>query len=115
MCQQLEQLNLVESLPDEVEQVEIVINRALDVRSASMLYLAMNISYDMTPLGGIGTGISGLRLMLLGRVAKVFFTGDERITDSTVYLQMSVDEYSKAVSFIGVRIGIKVYELVKGM
>lgn len=26
---------------------------------------------------------------------------------------MSVDEYSKAVSLVGVRIGIKVYELVK--
>ena len=51
-----------------------------------MLYLAINISYDITPLSGIDMRVSGLRLMLLGMV-KVFFTGDERITDSTVYLQ----------------------------
>lgn len=52
-----------------------------------MLYLAINISYDITPLSGIDMRVSGLRLMLLGGVVKVFFTGDERITDSTVYLQ----------------------------
>ena len=42
-------------LPDELEQREFVVNRALDVRSAAMMYLAVSIRHDATPLGTPGT------------------------------------------------------------
>jgi len=51
MCQQLEQLVILDILPDDLEQRDFVINRALDVRSATMLFLAMNIRHDSTFLG----------------------------------------------------------------
>jgi hypothetical protein len=55
ISQQLEQLAILDSLPQDLKQREIVINRAMDVRSASMLFLAVNIRHDSTPLGIPGT------------------------------------------------------------
>ena len=55
ISQQLEQLAILDSLPQDLKQREIVINRAMDVRSASMLFLAVNIRHDLTPLGIPGT------------------------------------------------------------
>jgi hypothetical protein len=49
ICQQVEQLAVAENLPNEA-----VINRALDVRSASMQYLAVHIRHDSTPLAILG-------------------------------------------------------------
>jgi hypothetical protein len=46
---------MVNVLPDDLEQREFVANRALDVRSASMLYLAFIICHDTTPFGIPGT------------------------------------------------------------
>lgn len=55
ICQQVEQLAVAENLPHDLEQREAVINRALDVRSASMHYLAIHIRHDSTPLGMLGS------------------------------------------------------------
>ena len=44
-------------LPDDLEQRDFVINRALDVRSASMMYLAVSIRHNETPLGTPGITI----------------------------------------------------------
>jgi len=51
LCQQLEQLAILDIIPEDLEQRDFVINRALDVRSAAMLFLAMNIRHDSTFLG----------------------------------------------------------------
>ena len=47
---------MVKVLPDDLEQRDFVINRALDVRSASMTYLAIMIRHD-----SIRFGIPGIR------------------------------------------------------
>jgi len=54
MYQQLEQLEILDILPEELEQRESVVNCAIDVRSASMIYLAVNIGHQATPGGDIG-------------------------------------------------------------
>jgi hypothetical protein len=54
MSQQFAQLETVNFLPEDLEQREFVINRAIDVRSASMVYLALSIRHDATPLGTTG-------------------------------------------------------------
>jgi len=54
MYQQWEQLQVVQSLPADIEQAEMVLNRAMDVRSASLMYLAVHIRHDSTPLGSLG-------------------------------------------------------------
>ena len=59
MCQQLEQLDIVQSLPDDLVQATLVINRAMDVRSTFMHYLALHIRHDASPLGTVGTTYLG--------------------------------------------------------
>ena len=54
LSQQFAHLELVNILPDELEQCEFVINRALDVRSASMMHLAVSLGYASTPFGSPG-------------------------------------------------------------
>ena len=55
ICQQLEQLTIVRELSNDLARREFVINRALDVRSAIMLFLALNINHDSTFLAIPGT------------------------------------------------------------
>ena len=55
LSHQFAHLEMMKVLPGELEQREFVINRALDVRSAAMMYLAVSIPHDATPLGTPGT------------------------------------------------------------
>jgi hypothetical protein len=55
MYQQLELLEVLNILPDDLEQSHILVNRALDVRSACMMYLAVGIRHNGAPLGNLGT------------------------------------------------------------
>lgn len=55
MCQQLEQFKVIERIPKNIEQRDVLVNRALDVRSACMQYLAANIRHEATFLGTTGT------------------------------------------------------------
>lgn len=55
MCQQLGQLQIVCRLPREIEGLQSIINRAMDVRSAFMVYLAMHIHHEATPGGTLGS------------------------------------------------------------
>ena len=57
LSQQFAHLEMVNVLPDDLEQREFVANRALDVRSASMMYLAFMIRHNATPLGTPGTAL----------------------------------------------------------
>jgi len=54
LSQQFAYLEMVNVLPDDLEQREFVANRALDVRSAAMMYLAFMVGHDATPLGTPG-------------------------------------------------------------
>ena len=55
LSHQFAHLEMMKVLPGELEQREFVVNRALDVRSAAMMYLAVSIRHDTTPLGTPGT------------------------------------------------------------
>jgi hypothetical protein len=50
----------------------------------------------------------------LGKVAKVFFIGDEKVTDSFKYLTTAVNNYDMALSVFHTGALIKVYETLKG-
>jgi hypothetical protein len=56
ISQQLEQLDILELIQGDadLDNYESLFNRAMDVRSASMIYLAVHIHHDATPLGSIG-------------------------------------------------------------
>lgn len=120
LCQQLEQLDVASTLPEGVEQRDIVINRAIDVRTACMQYLASNIRHDAASMGIIGSFsyfepifFVSISINRLGKIIKSFFRGDEWIADATS-LKSSVDSYNNALHYINLRIVIKVYELLKG-
>ena len=48
MSQLLNGLQIVEKIPENLEQRESVINRAIDIRSACMVYLAEHLSHWIT-------------------------------------------------------------------
>lgn len=55
ICQQLGDLGVAKVIPKEIKPRRAIINRAIDVRSASMFYLASHIHHDATWLGIAGT------------------------------------------------------------
>ena len=54
ICRQLEQLDIIEHLPDADVPPEYLINRATDVLSATLTYLAVHIHHQPGRLGVIG-------------------------------------------------------------
>ena len=116
ISQQFAQLSVLAALPSDIEEREFIVNRALDVRSAAMLHLAISIRYDSAPLGTLGKyNYICHYLTYIGNVVKVFFTGGEDITDSKTYLETCVQAYSTALSnIILVRTHIKVSDILKG-
>jgi hypothetical protein len=54
MYQQLEQLDIVRILPGDLEEYRVVINRAMDIRSACMVYVACHILHEQTNFGLVG-------------------------------------------------------------
>ena len=119
LSRQLGQLDVVNDLPHDFDRRDVVINCAMDVRSAAMLYLASQINHDITPFGTVGMTLDIVPILLywlpiIGKLAKIFFTGDGSITDSTAYLKFSIDSYNNALGNINLQIVIKVYDLLKG-
>jgi len=53
--------------------------------------------------------------MRVGRVVKTFFLGDAEIVDSKTYLDTCIENYRRAINdIVGIRMIIKVWEIVKG-
>ena|SRR5277367_2921532 len=91
MVQQLDRLRIAESMPEDIDN-SMVVNRVLDVRSACMVYLALNIRHEATPLGTVCNMYQEFDLIHLGKVVKTFVLGDQKISDSTDYLKSWVDK-----------------------
>jgi len=53
LCQQIGELEV--HLPQDIDHQDMVINRAMDVRSASMVFLSSQIKHDSTLFGTVGT------------------------------------------------------------
>jgi hypothetical protein len=54
LSHQFSHLVLVKKLPDDLDQRQFVVNRALDARSAAMVYLAIEIRHISTRFGTAG-------------------------------------------------------------
>lgn len=56
ICQQFGHLKLVKSVPSEIQQDDRIrlANRAMDVRSACIFYLAVQLKHDKAWLGIVG-------------------------------------------------------------
>jgi len=115
LSQQFAYLEIVTVLPEDHELRDFVINRALDVRSASMIYLAFRIRHDATRLAISSTTPQDVTYASLGKVVKTIVLGDVEILDSKAYLQNCVESYHRVISqVVGNRMIIRVGEMVKG-
>lgn len=50
-----------------------------------------------------------------GRIVKTVITGDDKLTEAAAGLRSSVDRYNTALGNIGLRIVVKVYEILRGI
>ena len=106
----------MKSVPDLGQDDGIrLTNRAMDVRSACILYLAAQLKHDKTWLGTIG------RILLadwltgaIGKVIKTLFAGDDMITDAATCLAKSVNDYRQAIDGTNLVIGLEILKIVKG-
>ena len=64
LSRQLGQLDVVNDLPHDFDRRDVVINCAMDVRSAAMLYLASQINHDITPFGTVGMTLDIVPILL---------------------------------------------------
>lgn len=53
ICHYVGQLEITDAIPEGIDRGDII-NRAMDVRSAAMLYIAQQIEHDASALGTIG-------------------------------------------------------------
>jgi hypothetical protein len=115
LSQTFARLAVINDLPEDLKQREFVVNCALDVRSASMAYLAINIKHDSTLGGTAGKFAVFFVLTLLGKIAKTFFLGDTKIVDAGQYLESCVTNYRRALlDVVGIPLIIETRELLKG-
>ena len=54
ICNHLTHLNVIKDIPENLPYLDELINRAIEVRSASMLYLAVQLKHDQNSLGLAG-------------------------------------------------------------
>lgn len=87
ISQQLGQLKIVKRIPEDIDASdrEQLTNRAIDVRSACIIYISAQLKHDRVWLG------------VVGKVVKTFFAGDDQMTDARTCLSKSVDRYRQSV------------------
>src|SRR5436190_11924726 len=83
-----------------------------------MSYWVSHIDHDTTLLEysvlPSGCNILSIFQSVLGKVANIFFTGEEHITELATCLKSSTKSYKSALGNINLCIVFKVYKLLKG-
>jgi hypothetical protein len=84
---------------------EDIMNRAIDVRSASMKYLAALINHLSS---AILLCIDHIQESTnsLGRVGKVFMTGDAKVNNAESSFMNSIEEFHKALQVFQLKVGV---------
>lgn len=57
ICRHLTHLNVVNDVPEDLPHRDVLVNRALDIRSSSMLYLAIQLKHDKNRFGFTGSAL----------------------------------------------------------
>jgi len=93
-----------------------LVNRAMDVRSASLKYIAVHIRHESQYFGiaGIYLPLNCRSLTSVGRVAMTIFTGDNACNSACTILKEAIAEFNASLSIFGHSVGIKTLEEVKG-
>jgi len=114
MSQLVQRIRIAQKLPDNLEEREAVINRAMDIRSSCFLYLAAHLPHDVVPLGDIGKVDILATANLSVKVFKTFVIGDEKLTDASVLLERTVARYDTAVNDAHMALTLYAVQVVEG-
>jgi len=98
-------------VPNELEKHEFLVNRALDVLSASMMYLAVSMEGQHILIDLLSTAPATYPIK--GR-QRTHFLVDTSIIDSEKNLDLCVDLYHRAISTFGSDTNIKAQEISNG-
>ena len=112
---QLGELNVVTDLPNTDIPPTALINRALDVKSAVLTYLAVHICHESSRLGIIGIFSFFSPLFMLGNMASAIFKGTEDCDSARLELESAIQEFNSALSHYAYRIGFKTFQRVEGI
>ena len=112
ICRQLEQLDIIEHLPDADVAPDHLINRATDVLSATLTYLAVHIHHQPGRFGVIGILLNYGRLTsYLGAIVGTIIKGDEECVAVDTELRDSVAEFNSALTNFASRIGFRTFQV----
>jgi hypothetical protein len=113
ISRQLEQLRIVERLPHSDVSAQALINSAMDVQSAVMNYIAIQIRHQSGSFGIVGIPKTVQGSLTLGKTATTFVKGDELGTAGTK-LENAVGTFNSALSHFGHGVGFKTFDTVEG-
>jgi hypothetical protein len=111
ISRKLGQLEIIKQLPDQGIEYDQLVNRAIDVISASFNYLAVHIRHEARRLGVIGKHLDMPEITWTGSIATALLKGDENCTLVDADLSVAVEEFNCTLSHLGHGIGIRTFEL----
>ena len=115
ISRQLGQLQIITALPATTVPSHTLVNSAMDVRSAVMGYLAVQIRHESIALGIVGRHSQRFRVEYLGKVVTTFTAGDDERNGVNAALESAVRDFNAALSHYGHGVGFKTFETVEGV
>jgi hypothetical protein len=102
ISRQLGQLDIVQKLPDAGVPSDQLANRAMDVLSASLKYLAVHIHRESARLG------------IIGNIGSTIIKGDDECQSVDTEFKFSVSEFNSALVHFGQSITFRTFEVLEG-
>ena len=109
---QLGLLEIINRIPDIGVQPDGLVNRTVDVFSASLMYLAVHIRHESNRLGVLGTMPIQKHTNLVGSIAITIFSGEEALISVEVRLRNAVEEYNSTLAHFSHGVGFRSFGLV---
>ena len=111
ICRQLEQLDIIKHIPDADVPPDYLINRATDVLSATLTYLAVHIHHQPGRFGVFGrlpnSRLTDFVVAIVGTIIK----GDEECVTVDTELRDAVAEFNSALTNFASRIGFRTFQV----
>jgi hypothetical protein len=111
ICRQLEQLDIIKHIPDADVPPDYLINRATDVLSATLTYLAVHIHHQPGRFGVIGRLPNSRLTDFVGAIVGTIIKGDEESVAVDTELQDAVAEFNSALTNFASRIGFRTFQV----
>ena len=100
ISRQLRLLFIVNQLPETKVQSDQVVNRAMDVLSAALAYIAVHVKHESNLLGILGTSCYEIADQI-GGMGKSIFRGEEHFTAVERGLKDTIDEFNSTLANFG--------------